>query len=163
MLQALVASRGRIFIEGIDVARQKGEGFRNRTPARELAFSHLFERINDCGTAAESVQIFADNHHTAEVSRSNFRRYKITGTAGHHNNTLARISPEFCFIDSHSNRILQAADLVTYLFNRVTTMRDINPRALRAQEELWALIEPAATWPRGSIRLWPPAQNPHRR
>ncbi|RLP73220.1 DUF3800 domain-containing protein [Mycetocola tolaasinivorans] len=155
VLQVLVASNSRVYIEGIDVSRQKARGYPNVTPARELAFSHLFEQINGCGSSVERVQVFADNHHTADVSRSNFERYQAHGTYGYRSSNLPWISKDITFINSKSNRILQATDVVTYIYNRVRTRGSASPQAVNAQNDLWALIEPAAKFPRGRNRVWP--------
>lgn len=65
-LEAIRDSGCRVYIEGIDIEAQKARGYKNLTPARELALSYLLERINDCGKEAdaEPVRVVADEHHT---------------------------------------------------------------------------------------------------
>lgn len=156
-LEAIKGSGCRIYIEGIDVEAQKARGYKNITPPRELALGYLLERINDCGkeAAAEPVRVVADEHHTSEISRSNFNRYQLLGTPGYRSSRLPHIESPLQFEASHTNRLLQAADLVTYIFNRYTTIRDGDPRAMKAQQDLWQTIAPAAQWPRGRARIWP--------
>jgi hypothetical protein len=156
---ALVATEAvgaRVYIEGIDIARQTARGYPNVTPARELAFSHLFERINDCCETGEpQIQVHADEHHTSEISRSNFSRYRSAGTYGYRSSALPNIHPDIEFVPSHTVRALQAADMITYLYNRCTTIIESDERATKEKWALWSLIEPAVVWPRGRARIWP--------
>lgn len=156
VLVATEASGARTFIEGVDIERQIARGYPNVTPARELAFSHLFERINDCCYAGEpQIQIVADQHHTSEVSRSNFSRYRSVGTYGYRSSYLPNIHPEIQFVQSHSARPLQAADMTTYIYNRLRTVTETDTRAEKAKQELWAAIQPSTGSPRGGARIWP--------
>lgn len=146
----------RVYIEGVDIESQKARGYPNVTPARELAFSHLFERINDCcGTAEPQIQVHADEHHTSEISRSNFSRYRSVGTYGYRSSALPNIHAKIEFVQSHTVRALQAADMITYLYNRCMTITESDPRALKERTRLWDLIAPAVVWPRGRARTWP--------
>jgi hypothetical protein len=155
-LIAIEAVGVRIYIEGIDIQSQVARGYPSVTPARELAFSHLFERINDCcGSGEPQIQVHADEHHTSEISRSNFSRYRSVGTYGYRSSALPNIHPKIEFVQSHTVRALQAADMITYLYNRCTTITESDPRALKTKTMLWDLISPAVVWPRGRARTWP--------
>lgn len=156
-LEAIRDSECRVYIEGVDVAAQKARGYSKLTPARELAFGHLLERINDCGKEAwnEPVRVVADEHHTSELSRSNFNSYQSFGTPGYRSSTLPLIESPLRFAPSHTSRLLQAADLVTYIYNRIMTIKHGDPRMLDSQRRLWKTIAPAAQWPRGRARTWP--------
>lgn len=156
-LQTIEQSGCRVYIEGIDVEAQKARGYAHITPARELAFGFLLERINECGLGSEAraVHVVADEHHTAEISRSNFNNYQLFGTPGYRSSQLTTIQSPLLFQPSHKSRLLQAADLITYIYNRKTTIQPKDPRAAKAQSDLWSTIEPAAIWPRGRARIWP--------
>jgi hypothetical protein len=155
-LVAIEAVGARVYIEGVNIALQVGRGYPNVTPARELAFSHLFERINDCCKDEEpQIQVVADEHHTSEVSRSNFAKYRTVGTYGYRSSPLPNIHPDIEFVPSHTVRALQAADLITYIYNRYTTVAERDARAHEAKRGLWAAIEPALIYPRGRARTWP--------
>lgn len=156
-LDAICESGCRVYIEGVDVEAQKARGYPKTTPARELALGHLLERINDCGKEAgeTSVKVVADEHHTSEVSRSNFNNYRLFGTPGYRSSKLPLIDNPLLFQASHTNRLLQAADLVTYIYNRQMTIRNGDYRMLKTQKQLWHRVAPAAQWPRGRARIWP--------
>lgn len=153
VMSVVAASGACMHIEGVDVARQVAR-YSTPTPARELAFSHLFERINDCASRRrERVRVIADDHHTKEISRSNFRSYRVRGTYGYRSSTLQEIEPKIEFIDSRTSRPMQAADLVTYLYNRIRTVPCLDPREQKTRELLWQAALPAVG--RGSQRIWP--------
>lgn len=155
-MQAVFDSGARIYLEGINISRQIARGYPHVTPARELAFSHLFERINDCCHNSEpQIRVVADEHHTAEISRSNFNRYQIAGTYGYRSSRLTNIHPDISFVESHTSRALQASDMVTYLYNRVYTVSENDVRAHRQKHRMWQIVDGAARWPRGRARIWP--------
>jgi len=156
-LKVIHDSGCRIYIEGVNIRAQQSRGYAELTPARELAFGHLLERINDCGKEANKtlIQVTADEHHTSEISRSNFSKYRTQGTPGYRSSTLPYIADPLNFEPSNSNRVLQAADLVTYIYNRWKTLPNASPKAIEAQNNLWEIIAPAANWPRGRARIWP--------
>lgn len=143
-----------IHLEGIDITRQH-ERYKYPTPARELALSHLLERINECAMRRNQslVTVYADEHHTQETSRSNFQRYRTLGTYGYKSSKLQQIKDNIEFIDSHSSRVMQGVDLITYLYNRRTTIQEKDERAERQKREMWRTIQPAVQ--RGNMRVWP--------
>lgn len=155
-LLATEAVGARVYIEGVDIRAQVARGYPHVTPARELAFSHLFERINDCCSSTETqIKVVADEHHTSEISRSNFSTYRSVGTYGYRSSSLPNINPVIDFVASDTVRALQAADMVTYLYNRMKTVPETDARAHKAKHDLWSVIEPAAIYPRGRYRTWP--------
>ncbi|WP_166973970.1 DUF3800 domain-containing protein [Brevibacterium atlanticum] len=153
-LNVVAGSDACIHIEGVDVNAQKARGYPSVTPARELAFSHLLERINDCARAKNTVaHIYADEHHSAEESRSQFSAYQIHGTYGYKSSRLEKLMPPIRFIDSRRSRALQAADLFTYLYNRDNTVNESDARAIDLKSKMVRTAREA--WQRGSTRIWP--------
>lgn len=75
-LSILEASGICIHLEGIDINKQK-QRYWYPTPARELALSHLLERINEGAIwrSQSRITAYADEHHTKETSRSSFKTY----------------------------------------------------------------------------------------
>lgn len=153
-LVAIEKSGVKVHIQGIDVNAHRARYTRPHPP-REVAFSHLFERINDCASPGEKVQVHADDHHTADVSRSNFSRYQVTGTYGYRPSRLTRIEPEILFEDSEYELGLQAADLVTYIYNRFKTVEETHEKVKVQKTKMWHAIRGAASGTRGENRIWP--------
>lgn len=155
-LAAIAESGARVYLEGIDIGKLARRGYANPLPPRELAFGFILERINEtCARTNELSRIIADDHHTAAQSHSQFANYQVSGTLGYKASTLRRIVGPIEFADSRSLACLQAADLVTYLFNRKTTVAEGNPKTQAVKDLLWEIIAPACAWPRGRSRIWP--------
>lgn len=141
-------------IEGVDIGAQKARGYPNVIPGRELAFSHLFERINECASSKDGLaHIYADEHHSAEESRSQFTKYQTYGTYGYKSSQLESLVAPIRFIDSRRSRALQAADLLTYLYNRNETVKESDDRAADLKKKMVHTARQA--WWRGSARIWP--------
>lgn len=153
-LSALAGSGVVVYIEGIDIERQKARNYKYLTPARELALSHLLEKIHrHAHRQNQKVRIFADEHHTEKTSVSNFLSYKQYGTYGYRSSNLENIDPAFKFIDSKTSRVMQAVDMTTYLNNRRVTVKESDPRADREKKRMWDKVLPAVQ--RGNCRIWP--------
>lgn len=152
---AIQASGARVFVEGIHYAALYKKANETKSP-RERAFSHLFEQINYYGIAEAPVQVIADEHHTAQTSRSNFSNYRVNGTYGYKPSKLLGISPNLRFMSSKDDRLLQAADMTTYIFNRLTTVKESDTRAQKFKADLWDTFEHDRYWPEaGRGRIWP--------
>ena len=81
--------------------------------------------------------VIADDHHTAESSRRQFqlsRRDKTT------NSGLHRFADTIYFGPSAHSRLLQAADLVTFLVTRSLTVKERDHRSATAMRKLSTLI-----------------------
>lgn len=155
-LQVIVRSGARCYIEGIDRKKHQAKGYATTLDSRELAFGYLLERVNEvCLRLEKSAQLVADNHHTAAQSHTQFAKYQVSGTIGYRSSNLAKLVGPIRFADSRQEACLQAADLITYLFNRCQTVTEQHAKTAAAKHELWRIIEPACVWPRGRTRIWP--------
>lgn len=141
-----------LFIEGVDITKQKAKGYRHVYPAREVAFQWLLEKLDYHAKPRDAyVSVYADNHHTAPESASRIAEYRIWGTIGYRSSTLTRICHPVSFIDSKSSLHLQAADVATYIFNRLITIKEKNEKAEALKRELWQYIENGKT----RTHIWP--------
>lgn len=85
----------------------------------------------------------ADEVHTSDRHRMNFRFAKKWGTFGNYKSSkLDRVIDTIHFAPSHHSRLLQAADLVCYMRHRRQTVTESDPRAKKANDGIWAEIEP---------------------
>lgn len=151
----IVSESGACFhVEGIHRERHANMHYKEPFPPREIAFTYLLEKINTCArTKATRVQVVADEHHTHATSQSNFERYQHYGTWGYRRSRLQNINRPMAFIDSRTSRVLQAADLATYLYNRQRTMQETDERATVAKTRMRDALHPAIL--RGTHRIWP--------
>lgn len=137
----VVAKSGATFaVRGMDLEAQRAR-YGILKPAHEVVLPYLLESINALARASdEHVLVVADEVHSQDRYRSNFRDHRISGTPGYKSSKLERIRDTIHFAPSHHSRMLQAADLVTYLYRRRRTHREADPRAALATEQVWAEI-----------------------
>jgi hypothetical protein len=135
-------SGARVILRGIDVARQKAR-YAHPHPPHEVALGHLLERIDSASDARGAhTLVLADEVHNSERHRTNFRDFRTGGTPGYRSSTLSRLLDTIHFAPSHHSRLLQAADLVTFLYRRRCTHVEGDERARAANDLIWSHIEP---------------------
>ncbi|MCI4063690.1 DUF3800 domain-containing protein [Micromonospora sp. R77] len=139
-MEAIGAEDVTIILRGVQrlaLAERYGPSAR---PAHEVVLSHLLERV-DGYTASrdEYALVIADEVHNPAVHRADLSRYRVSGTGGYRSRRLTRIVDTLHFAPSHASRLVQAVDLVTFLFQRLHRS-GADPRAVAANERLWSLV-----------------------
>jgi hypothetical protein len=120
-------------------ARRPTEDGADPAPPHERTLRRLLEEVQEFAAArSERVLVLADDVHSAERHRTNFRFDSASGPPGR----LDRILDTLYFGPSRHSRMLQAADLLTYLRLRRLTVREASPKATRANDDMWASVEP---------------------
>lgn len=131
-----------VILRGVDrhgLARRYGL----TRPAHEVVLSHLLERVD--GYAAmrdELALVIADEVDNPAIHRSDLTRYRVDGTGGYRSRRLSRIVDTLHFAPSHASRLVQAVDLVTFLFRRMASGAGADPREATTNTRLWSWVEP---------------------
>jgi hypothetical protein len=111
-------------------------GAGDTSPPHEQALQRLLGSLQTLAVERdERILVLADEVHSAERHRTNFRFYQ--GPAG----GLDRILDTLYFGPSHHSRLLQASDLLTYMRLRRLTVAESDPRAERVNDTIWASVE----------------------
>ncbi|MEU0961920.1 DUF3800 domain-containing protein [Micromonospora aurantiaca] len=108
-----------------------------------MVLSHLLERVD--GYAAmrdELALVIADEVDNPASHRSDLTRYRVDGTGGYRSRRLSRIVDTLHFAPSHASRLVQAVDLVTFLFRRMASGAGADPREATTNTRLWSWVEP---------------------
>lgn len=148
----VVNSGATLIIRAINVPRLKAR-YSKPFPPHELALAHAFEAIERKmrETAPdEAVLLFADEHHSAETGRTNLHVGRDRKLRGKTSITLDHIADTVYFGPSSSSRLLQAIDVVTFVFQRHRFHTERDPQAQRALNRIWRILGPAITyheWP----------------
>lgn len=140
-----------IWIEGLD-----REGFRTRYADEHdehiTVLLHLLEKLNRYASRhGEDLIVIADEHRTARSAQAALRkarREKIWGYRG----KPQRIADTVYFVSSAGSRLVQAADLVAFLYQRLADGVDRNERAAATNKNLWSALENVPV----HDRLWEP-------
>jgi hypothetical protein len=122
-------------------------GLRQRYPTPEPPHSvvllHLLERIDDCAERhGEHILVIADEVGEQAKHRSDMAMYRKSGTWGYRARKLTQIVDTLHFAPSSASRLVQAIDLVTFLYRRMECHTEPVEKAKRANERLWARIDP---------------------
>lgn len=139
--QVIGAQCQAIILRGLDVA---GLHRRYETPESpgSLALLHLLERIDDYAKIRdEHVLVIADEVGEQAKHRSDLAVYRAKGTWGYRARPLTQIIDTLHFGPSHASRLLQAADLVAFLYRRMETHTEPSEKAAHANELIWSRIE----------------------
>lgn len=140
-----------IWIEGLD-----REGFRTRYADEHdehiTVLLHLLEKLNRyAGRHDEDLIVIADEHRTARSAQAALRRARRERIWGYRGKPQ-RIADTIYFVSSAGSRLVQAADLVAFLYQRLADGVDRNERAAAANKNLWSALENVPV----HDRLWEP-------
>lgn len=143
VLEAIVKSGGRVFIEGMDVERQKARYSKPHSP-HEVTLSYVLERVSDYATGrARQVLVVADEVPNQEQHAASMTLYSLVGTPGYRTSKLPQILHPVRFDDSSLHHGLQAADFVAYLYNRKISITEKDHRAQASKDRMWDALGPA--------------------
>ena len=135
--RAVGNSDAKLFFRCIDNVGQAAR-YTTPFPAHEVALQYLLEDLNAYARIRdEQVLVLADEVHTESRHRTNFRSFKAGGTPGYRSTRLGSILDTIYFGPSDHSRLLQAADLATFMYLRRKAVVETDPRAARANESIW--------------------------
>lgn len=113
---------------------------------------HLLEKLDHyADRRGQDLIVVADEHHTARAAQEALRGTRSRAVWGYRGQPR-RIVDTVYFVSSEMSRLVQAADLVAFLDQRVADVVETDKRAARANEELWSVIAPSMR----KERIWKP-------
>ena len=126
-----------IFLRGLDRQRHAAR-YATPWPAHEVVLQHLLERLDDYGRRLdERILVIADDINDPNRHRARLQDFRSTGTPGYRSSRLPFILDTLHFVPSHHSRLVQAADLVTFLHRRRKTLPSTHPGQHQAIERIW--------------------------
>jgi hypothetical protein len=126
-----------IFIRGVDITGLNRRYLHPEHP-HAVVLSHLLERIDERAAAVDQwALVIADEVDGADEHRRNLWRSQRFATRGYRARQLGQIVDTIHFAPSKASRLVQAADLIAYLYGRIQARLDTDPRAQRANAVLW--------------------------
>jgi hypothetical protein len=122
------------------VARQAADG-KDPTPPHERTLRQLLEHLELIAEErSQYMLVLADEVHSAERHRTNFRFYQDSDSGGEHQGRLGRVLDTLYFGPSRQSRMLQAADLLTFMRLRRAVGVESNPNAVRVNDAIWSQV-----------------------
>jgi hypothetical protein len=133
----------RIIIRGVHRKRLVNRYGHNAHPPHDVVLGHLLERVDEYAeNQGQPLLVIADEHQDAKRHRSSLWEYQHSGTWGYRSRVLKQVVDTMHYSPSSSSRLLQAADLVSFLHKRIKSGADTDQRAIRANASLWGRIQP---------------------
>lgn len=84
--------------------------------------------------------MIADEINGANEHRRSLWEYQRTPTGGYRSRVLTRIIDTLHFAPSTASRLVQAADLIAFLYGRMQSGADTDVRAVKANQDLWNIV-----------------------
>lgn len=125
------------------LAWQRDQGYANRHSREQVCFQHILERIDGVAHQQETYAlVIADDRDDRESHRAHFESYRVRGTPGpNETTTLDRLLDTVYFAPSHPSRLLQAADILAFMYHRWNTQGNVDQRERDVMVRLWGKIK----------------------
>jgi len=137
VIEAVAAQEVRVIARSMDVVGQRNR-YHIPDPAHKVVLQHLLERVDECvadlGTYA---LVIADEVDGQAMHRTDLSTYRDMGTAGYRSRKLTRIVDTLHFAPSSASRLVQAADVITFLYRRALTHQETDARSRKAKVAMW--------------------------
>jgi hypothetical protein len=145
-LRAIAATEGVVIVRtGVDRKRQAQRYGERADHPHEWALRFALERTHEVVKArAGMVLVTCDQTDDPDRYHANLRVFRKFSTGGTMPRQLTTIVDTIHFADSCHSRLVQAADLVSYISFRVRTdeLYQRSGKATEAAKRLWGLVEP---------------------
>lgn len=153
--KAIARSGAKFVFRGVDLDRLRTR-YPNPYPAHLLTLGHLLEELHTQLTSLDVPDhlglVLADEHHSAPGARRSLRNLKVSAIPGYSHGPVTNIADTLYFGPSHESRLLQAADVATYFFNRQLTIVESDARVKAAVDRIVERIRRATV----SDYVWRP-------
>lgn len=142
VVEAVAAQDVRVVARAMDVVGQR-DRYWVPEPPHKVVLQHLLERLDDCVTAlGEYALVIADEVDGQATHRADLSSYRDVGTTGYRSRKLTRIVDTLHFAPSHASRLVQAADVLAFLYRRAFTHRETDERSRKAKIAMWSRLRP---------------------
>lgn len=142
VVEAVAAQDVHVIARAMDVV---GQRVRYPVPDQphSVVLQHLLERVDECATnLGDYALVIADEVDGQAKHRADLSNYREVGTAGYRHRKLTRIVDTLHFAPSHASRLVQAADVITFLYRRVFTHVETDERSRKAKAAMWSRLRP---------------------
>lgn len=130
-----------VITRGLDLL---GQQVRHSIPDEpySVVLQHLLERVDEFVAEIDDYAlVIADEVERQAKHRADLTRYRGAGT-GDRQRRLSRIVDTLHFAPSHASRLVQAADMIAFLYRRTFTHAEGDERARKAKVAMWNRLKP---------------------
>lgn len=135
-----------VLLRGVDARRledrQRRRAYPVKFPPEQVCFQHILQRADDVARGRDTYAlVIADDRSDRDRHRDRFATYRTEGTPGAYmRSNLDRLLDTVHFALSHRSRMLQAVDVLAFVYRRYRTVQEVDPRAAREMQRLWGLM-----------------------
>jgi Protein of unknown function (DUF3800) len=142
VVEAVAGQEIKVIARAMDVVGQRAR-YHRPDPPHSVVLQHLLERVDECATASgEYALVIADEVDGQAKHRTDLSSYRDVGTKGYRHRKLTRIVDTLHFAPSHASRLVQAADVIAFLYRRVFAHQETDERSRKAKVAMWRRLEP---------------------
>jgi hypothetical protein len=142
VVEAVAGQDVQVIARAMDVVGQRAR-YSRPEPPHTVVLQHLLERIDECVTGlGDHALVIADEVDAQAKHRADLSSYREVGTAGYRHRKLTRIVDTLHFAPSSSSRLVQAADVIAFLYRRVFTNQESDERSRKAKIAMWSRLVP---------------------
>jgi hypothetical protein len=140
-LRAIAACDGaEIAMRGIDIKRLN-DRYTDPWHPHRVAIDFMAQSLNALSKRRDTHFLaIADEIEQADTLRASYWAFQRYGTLSYWSGAIDRAVDALHFAPSKHSRLLQAADLVSYLHFRMRRSGVTDPRAIKANRDLWDII-----------------------
>ncbi|MEN4396757.1 DUF3800 domain-containing protein [Mycolicibacterium senegalense] len=140
--EAIAACEGvEIAMRGVHVPNHKGRYGANAWHPHRVAIDFMAQSLNSLAAGRNTHFLaIADEIDQADTLRASYWNFQNYGTLSSWTKTIDRSLDTLHFAPSNRSRLLQAADLVSYLHFRKRRSEVKDPRSVKATEDLWRIV-----------------------
>ncbi|MGH3940109.1 MAG: DUF3800 domain-containing protein [Pseudonocardiaceae bacterium] len=142
VIEAVAAQDVRVIARAMDVVGQRARYY-VPDPSHTVVLQHLLERVDECAISLGDYALVIANEVDGQARhRADLSSYREVGTTGYRHRKLTRIVDTLHFAPSHASHLVQAADVITFLYRRVFTHRETDERSRKAKIAMWNRLRP---------------------
>jgi len=142
VVEAVAGQNVTVIARAMDLVGQRSR-YTFPDPPHSVVLQHLLERVDECVTErGDYALVIADEVDGQAQHRADLSSYREVGTRGYRHRKLTRIVDTLHFAPSHASRLVQAVDVITFLFRRVFTHTESDRRSREAKSAMWSRLQP---------------------
>ncbi|MEU1808719.1 DUF3800 domain-containing protein [Micromonospora sp. WMMD1076] len=142
VVEAVAGQDVKVIARAMDIAGQRAR-YSAPEPPHTVVLQHLLERVDECATRfGDYALVIADEVDGQAKHRTDLSAYREVGTKGYRHRKLTRIVDTLHFAPSRASRLVQAADVITFLYRRVYTHQETDERSRKAKIAMWKRLQP---------------------
>lgn len=142
-MQAIADHDVRVIVRSVDIPGLDARHPNGHDHPHSVVLTHLIERVDEYAEKVDDrALLIADEVDGQADYRRDLWNYQRLWTWGYRSRQITRVVDTLHFAPSTSSRLVQAADLVTFMARRIAVHPETDPRAARANQALWERIGP---------------------